>query len=122
MLNDYDKRMWWMVVGAALSSEEMRASVFSQLNPSDCPDGDITRILIPIESKDSGGVKRCIKEMGLPVPKNNKCITEIVAKLSRDAEQRRMKKMVATLHATANLTPELFIEKLKTMIAELEIG
>jgi len=121
-VNDYDKHMWWMVVGAALASEEMRVNVFSQLNPSDCPDGDLAKILGAIEAKDSPKVKKSIKEMGLSVAKNSKCITEIVAKLARDAEQRKMKKMLTTLHATACMTPELFIEKLKTMITELEIG
>ena len=122
MLNDYDRNMWWMIVGAALSSEEMRVRVFSYINPSDCSDVSIRKILIAIEAKDSNNVKGCIKEMGVAVPKKGKCITEIVKKMSDDAQQQRMKKMLMTLHGVASLTPDVFVDKLKTMITELEMS
>lgn len=122
MLNDYDRNMWWMIVGAALSSEEMRVRVFSRINPSDCSDANIMRMLVAIEAKDSTRIKKGIKEMGVSVPKNGKCIVEILNKMSDDAEQRKMKKMLMTLHATASLTPDVFVDKLKTMITELEMS
>ena len=122
MLNDYDRNMWWMIVGAALSSEEMRVRVFSRINPSDCSDTNIMRMLVAIEAKDSTKIKKGIKEMGVSVPKNGKCIIEILNKMSDDAHQRKMKKMLMTLHATASLTPDVFVDKLKTMITELEMS
>jgi len=122
MMNDYDRNMWWMIVGSALSSEEMRVRVFSHINPSDCSDVSIRKILTAIEQKDSNNVKGCIKEMGVTVPRKGKCITEIVKKMSDDAQQQKMKKMLMTLHGVASLTPEVFVDKLKTMITELEMS
>jgi len=122
MMNDYDRNMWWMIVGAALSSEEMRVRVFSRINPSDCNDVDIMGMLAAIEAKDTVRIKRGVKEMGVSVPKNGKCIIEILNKMSDDAHQRKMKKMLMTLHATASLTPDVFVDKLKTMITELEMS
>ena len=122
MLNDYDRNMWWMIVGSALSSEEMRVRVFSRINPSDCSDVNIMKMLTAIEAKDSARIKKNIKEMGVPVPKNGKCIIEILNKMSDDAHQRKMKKMLMTLHATVSLTPDVFVDKLKTMITELEMS
>ena len=121
-MNDYDRNMWWMIVGAALSSEDMRVRVFSRIDPSNCSDANIRGMLIAIEAKDSARIKKGVKEMGVPVPKNGKCIVEILNKMSDDAHQRRMKKMLMTLHATASLTPDVFVDKLKTMITELEMS
>jgi len=120
-MNDYDRNMWWMIVGAALSSEEMRVRVFSRINPSDCSDANIRGMLIAIEAKDSAKIKKGVKEMGVPVPKNGKCIVEILNKMSDDAQQSRMRKMLMSLHAVASFTPDVFIDKMKTMITELEM-
>jgi len=122
MMNDYDRNMWWMIVGAALSSEEMRVRVFSRINPSDCSDANIRGMLTAIEAKDTTRIKKGVKEMGVSVPENGKCIIEILNKMSDDAQQHKMQKMVMTLKGCACLTPDVFVDKMKTMITELEMS
>ena len=60
--------------------------------------------------------------MGVPVPKNGKCIIEILKKMSDDAQQQKMQKMVMSLKGCASLTPDMFVDKMKTMITELEMS